>query len=92
MKYGYFDNDNREYVITRPDVPAPWTNYLGTEKFCTVISKTLAVTLSISLQSTIVSLNSALMRHLIALDTMSIYVMMKQVITGQSLGSQLQKV
>ncbi|WP_061014623.1 GH36-type glycosyl hydrolase domain-containing protein [Photobacterium leiognathi] len=39
MKYGYFDNDNREYVITRPDVPAPWTNYLGTEKFCTVISQ-----------------------------------------------------
>lgn len=39
MKYGYFDNGNREYVITRPDVPAPWTNYLGTEKFCTVISQ-----------------------------------------------------
>ena len=38
MKYGYFDNENREYVITRPDVPAPWTNYLGTEKFATVIS------------------------------------------------------
>ncbi|MGL6258419.1 GH36-type glycosyl hydrolase domain-containing protein [Vibrio sp. WXL210] len=38
MKYGYFDNHHREYVITRPDVPAPWTNYLGTEKFCTVIS------------------------------------------------------
>ncbi len=38
MKYGFFDNNNREYVITRPDVPAPWTNYLGTEKFCTVIS------------------------------------------------------
>jgi N,N'-diacetylchitobiose phosphorylase len=38
MKYGYFDNQNREYVITRPDTPAPWTNYLGTEKFCTVIS------------------------------------------------------
>ena len=38
MKYGYFDNDNREYVITRPDVPAPGTNYLGTEKFCSVIS------------------------------------------------------
>ncbi|HDZ5416372.1 TPA: N,N'-diacetylchitobiose phosphorylase [Vibrio harveyi] len=38
MKYGYFDNENREYVITRPDVPASWTNYLGTEKFCTVIS------------------------------------------------------
>ncbi|WP_019614406.1 GH36-type glycosyl hydrolase domain-containing protein [Psychromonas ossibalaenae] len=39
MKYGFFDNDNREYVITRPDAPAPWTNYLGTEKFCTVISQ-----------------------------------------------------
>ena len=38
MKYGFFDNENREYVITCPDVPAPWTNYLGTEKFCTVIS------------------------------------------------------
>ncbi|MGL4856856.1 MAG: GH36-type glycosyl hydrolase domain-containing protein [Plesiomonas sp.] len=38
MKYGYFDNDNREYVITRPDVPAPWTNYLGVNDFCTVIS------------------------------------------------------
>ncbi len=38
MKYGYFDDNNREYVITRPDTPAPWTNYLGTEKFCTVIS------------------------------------------------------
>ncbi|MCX9457876.1 N,N'-diacetylchitobiose phosphorylase, partial [Vibrio cholerae] len=38
MKYGYFDNDNREYVITRPDVPAPWTNYLGVKDFCTVIS------------------------------------------------------
>ncbi|MGF1764155.1 GH36-type glycosyl hydrolase domain-containing protein [Aliivibrio kagoshimensis] len=38
MEYGFFDNANREYVITRPDVPAPWTNYLGTEHFCTVIS------------------------------------------------------
>lgn len=38
MNYGFFDNENREYVITRPDTPAPWTNYLGTEKFCTVIS------------------------------------------------------
>jgi N,N'-diacetylchitobiose phosphorylase len=38
MNYGFFDNQNREYVITRPDTPAPWTNYLGTEKFCTVIS------------------------------------------------------
>jgi N,N'-diacetylchitobiose phosphorylase len=29
MKFGYFDNENREYVITRPDTPLPWINYLG---------------------------------------------------------------
>ena len=29
MKYGYFDDKKREYVITRPDTPAPWVNYLG---------------------------------------------------------------
>lgn len=38
MKYGYFDNDNREYVIERPDVPVSWTNYLGVKDLCTVIS------------------------------------------------------
>ncbi len=29
MRYGYFDDKNREYVITRPDTPLPWFNYLG---------------------------------------------------------------
>ena len=29
MKYGHFDNENREYVIDRVDLPASWTNYLG---------------------------------------------------------------
>ncbi len=38
MKYGYFDNENREYVVTRPDVPVSWTNYLGTGTTGTVIS------------------------------------------------------
>jgi len=38
MKYGYFDNKNREYVIERPDVPVSWTNYLGVKDMCTVIS------------------------------------------------------
>lgn len=38
MRYGYFDNKNREYVIERPDVPVSWTNYLGVKDFCTVIS------------------------------------------------------
>lgn len=30
MKYGYFDNSKREYVIDRVDVPVSWTNYIGT--------------------------------------------------------------
>ena len=38
MQYGYFDNENREYVVTRCDVPVSWTNYLGTESTGTVIS------------------------------------------------------
>lgn len=38
MQYGYFDDAKREYVITRPDVPASWTNYLGVKDLCTVIS------------------------------------------------------
>ena len=38
MKYGYFDNTNKEYVIDRPDVPVSWTNYLGLKDMCTVIS------------------------------------------------------
>lgn len=38
MQYGYFDNERREYVITRPDTPAPWANYLGSPKYGAVIS------------------------------------------------------
>jgi N,N'-diacetylchitobiose phosphorylase len=38
MRYGYFDDAHREYVIDRPDVPVSWTNYLGVKDLCTVIS------------------------------------------------------
>ena len=38
MRYGYFDDENKEYVIERPDVPVSWTNYLGLKDLCTVIS------------------------------------------------------
>ena len=31
MRYGYFDNEHREYVIERVDLPTSWTNYLGVE-------------------------------------------------------------
>ncbi|MCL2365321.1 MAG: glycosyl transferase [Defluviitaleaceae bacterium] len=40
MSYGYFDDPNREYVITRPDTPYPWINYLGCEEFFGLISNT----------------------------------------------------
>lgn len=38
MNYGYFDVENREYVITRPDTPTPWMNYLGNGQFSGLIS------------------------------------------------------
>lgn len=40
MKYGYFDDAKREYVITRPDTPLPWINYLGCEAYFGLISNT----------------------------------------------------
>lgn len=40
MRYGYFDDERREYVITRPDTPLPWLNYLGSEAFFGLISNT----------------------------------------------------
>ena len=38
MRYGYFDDQGREYVIERPDTPASWVNYLGTATYCAIIS------------------------------------------------------
>lgn len=38
MRYGYFDDQNNEYVIERPDTPASWVNYLGTEEYCAIVS------------------------------------------------------
>ena len=38
MKYGYFDDEKQEYVITRPDTPAPWANYLGSPAYGAIIS------------------------------------------------------
>ena len=39
-KYGHFDDANREYVITDPQTPWPWINYLGNEDFFSLISNT----------------------------------------------------
>ncbi len=40
MRYGYFDDAHREYVITRPDTPLPWINYLGSQAYFGLISNT----------------------------------------------------
>jgi cellobiose phosphorylase len=40
MRYGHFDEANREYVIERPDTPLPWINYLGCEAYFGIISNT----------------------------------------------------
>ncbi|MCR4567461.1 MAG: glycosyl transferase [Pseudobutyrivibrio sp.] len=40
MKYGFFDDNNKEYVITTPKTPLPWINYLGCTEFFTLISNT----------------------------------------------------
>ena len=38
MKYGHFDETRKEYVIDRPDTPAPWANYLGSPAYGAIIS------------------------------------------------------
>ena len=40
MQYGYFDNEKREYVIDRVDLPVSWTNYLGVKDLCVVVNHT----------------------------------------------------
>ena len=40
MKFGHFDDQNKEYVITTPKTPLPWINYLGCTDFFSLISNT----------------------------------------------------
>ena len=40
MQYGHFDNEKREYVIDRVDLPVSWTNYLGVKDMCVVVNHT----------------------------------------------------
>lgn len=42
MQYGYFDLENKEYVITNPATPAPWANYLGDPEYGAMISNNAA--------------------------------------------------
>ncbi len=38
MQYGYFDDENKEYVITRPDTPRSWSNYLGSTEYGGIVT------------------------------------------------------
>ena len=38
MQYGYFDDERKEYVITRPDTPRPWSNYLGSLEYGAIVT------------------------------------------------------
>jgi cellobiose phosphorylase len=40
MRYGHYDDEHREYVITQPDTPLPWINYLGCQEYFGLISNT----------------------------------------------------
>ncbi|MCH5249509.1 MAG: glycosyl transferase [Lachnospiraceae bacterium] len=40
MKFGHFDDSNKEYVISTPKTPLPWINYLGCNEFFSLISNT----------------------------------------------------
>ena len=40
MKFGYFDDVNKEYIVTTPKTPLPWINYLGSQSFFSIISNT----------------------------------------------------
>lgn len=42
MQYGYFDLENKEYVIDHPDTPAPWVNYLGSPEYGAMVSNNAA--------------------------------------------------
>jgi len=45
MQYGHFDDESREYVITRPDTPRSWSNYLGSTTYGAIITNNAGVTL-----------------------------------------------
>jgi cellobiose phosphorylase len=41
MQYGHFSEDSREYIITRPDTPTPWINYISNLRgYCGIVSQT----------------------------------------------------
>ena len=88
MNFGYFDDDNREYVITKPNTPAPWCNYLGSPEYGAIISNNAGGYSFVKSGA-----NGRILRyHFNSDDTpgrISIFVMMRMVTIGQHPGSRL---
>ena len=84
MQYGYFDDANREYVITRPDTPAPWANYLGSPEYGALVSNNAG--------GYSFAKSGANGRILISRVDICISETMLQRITGQLRGSRLEKI
>ena len=87
MKFGYFDNDRREYVIDNPDTPAPWVNYLGSPEYGAIISNNAG---GYSFAKS--GANGRILRYIFNhfdQGAISTYVIMKARITGLLLGSRL---
>ena len=88
MRYGYFDEANKEYVIDRPDTPAPWANYLGSPEYGAIISNNAGGYSFVQTEEFFVISSTALTSRA---DTF-ICVTMTAKITGQLPGSQLEKI
>jgi|GEM_PF-5361486 len=86
MRYGYFDEANKEYVIDRPDTPAPWANYLGSPEYGAIISNNAGGYSFVKSGA-----NGRILRYIFNSFTF-ICVTMTAKITGQPHGSQLEKI
>ena len=84
MNFGYFDDDNREYVITKPNTPAPWCNYLGSPEYGAIISNNAGGYSFVT--DVFCVITSTVMIHRAVI---SIFVMMRMVTIGQHPGSRL---
>ena len=91
MQYGYFDDERREYVITRPDTPAPWANYLGSPKYGAVISNN-AGGYSFAKSGADGRIIRYVLTALISRDVIFIFVTMIGKTIGQHPGSRLERI
>lgn len=91
MRYGYFDEEKKEYVITRPDTPAPWVNYLGSPEYGAIVSNNAG---GYSFAKS--GANGRILRYilisLISREDIFISGIMTQKIIGQHPGSRLAKI